>query len=82
MKSIYRTTFADGSHEDVEAENSQDAKIAAKNARTRDVDPSLRLDAADRARHPRIKVAGVRELTDQERAEHDRAASSSSSTVG
>ena len=64
MKGRYRTTFADGSTEESEAENPDEAKRAAKNKRYGEIDPARSLQAADRERHPRIKVAKVEEITD------------------
>ena len=62
MKGKFRTTFADGSTVENEAENAGEAKAAAKNARYNEVDPSRKMNGADRERHPRIKVAKVEEI--------------------
>lgn len=63
MKGRFRTTFADGSTVENEAETAGDAKNAAKRDRYAEVDPARNMFAADRERHPRIKVTGVEEIT-------------------
>lgn len=69
MKSWYRTTFDDGTYVDKEADSADLAKAQAKNDRVRDTDPGRTMNPADLRRHPAVKVASVREFTDDERAQ-------------
>lgn len=62
MKGWYRTTFADGSTVDKEAEGADQAKKAAKNERYLEIDPALTMNAADRHGHPRVQVTKVEEI--------------------
>jgi hypothetical protein len=62
MKGTYEVQFCDGSREHVTAETADAAKGQAKNARIRDVDPGGSMPPADRAAHPRVKVASVTEI--------------------
>jgi len=64
MQGHFRTHFEDGTFEETEAVNSSEAKLAAKNKRYNEVDPSrTQFQPADRERHPRIKVTKVEEIT-------------------
>jgi hypothetical protein len=62
MKAPYRVTFADGSTEEVEADNPSQAKLDAQNARIRSVDPGGTMFPADRKTHARVKVSSVAEI--------------------
>lgn len=62
MKGWYRTTFADGSTVDKEADSADQAKKAAKNERYLEIDPALTMNAADRQGHPRVQVTKVEEI--------------------
>lgn len=57
----YRVYFADGSYEDVDAESRDTAKNKGKAIRIRDLDPAGRMDRADLASHPRVRVARIAE---------------------
>lgn len=57
----YRVYFADGTYEDVDAENRDGAKTKGKNIRIRDLDPSGRMDRADVSSHSRVKILRVAE---------------------
>lgn len=64
MQGRFRVTFDDDSTEEVEANDGTAAKLAAKNTRYNKIDPSrTQFGAADRERHPAIKVKSVEELT-------------------
>lgn len=64
MNGRFRTTFDDGTTVENEAPNSTEAKLAAKTERYNQVDPSRSrfAVAADRERHPSIKVTKVEEI--------------------
>jgi hypothetical protein len=57
----FRVFFADGSYEDVEATDRNDAKTKAATIRVREVDPVQRMDKPDLASHARVKIARVAE---------------------
>lgn len=57
----FRIYFVDGSHEDVDAENRDDAKGKASALRIRTVDPAGKLNRADLLGHSAVKIARVAE---------------------
>lgn len=63
MEGNYQVTFVDGSVERVRATSRSEAKEKIRAVRVRDVDPGEKMDAGDRMKHPRVKIADVKEVT-------------------
>jgi hypothetical protein len=57
----FRIFFTDGTHEDIEAADRNEAKTKAVALRVRDVDPAGRMDRVDLQGHARVKIARVAE---------------------
>jgi hypothetical protein len=57
----FRVFFTDGSYEDVDAADRNDAKTKARTPRVREVDPTGAMNRADLASHARVKIARVAE---------------------
>jgi len=62
MKGRFRITYKDGTSTELEAENADAAKTAAKNAAYTKLDPGGSMSIVDRRRHPSVQVAQVEEL--------------------
>lgn len=65
MEGKYQITFVDGSTETVSAKDRETAKDLARNGRITKLDPGAKMDASDRMKHATVKIASVKEISQE-----------------